>query len=61
MTDEQLDARFLELQRAQARARRAEDAVSRVLALCEQAERVSPSEHMIVRVRDVRDALTGAR
>lgn len=57
--DSVLDARDRREARLRARARRAEDAVARVLALCDQAGRVSTSERMTVRVADVRAAIAG--
>lgn len=57
--DDQLDERFLEIGRLRARVARAEGAVGRVLALCDQANRVSPSDKQVVYVADVRREIAG--
>lgn len=58
--DEQLDERFLEIARLRGRVERAESAVGRVLALCDRANRVSPSDRQVVYVADVRREIAGA-
>lgn len=54
-----LEERSVEAARWRARAERAEAAVARVLAECDRANRVTASRNAMLRVSDVRRAITG--